>query len=429
MKHEKNTRSCVPSQGRRDFLKTTAALGTVAAFSGSLKAFASSDVIRIGYVSPKSGPFAPFAKADDFIIEQVRQSLAGGLTIGGKHYDVEILVRDDQSSTDRASNQAADLINSEEVDLMLAQVSIGPSVPQQCELNGVPCISTMGPWEAWMFPMGGKPDVGFQYAYHFFWGVFDIARVYEGMWSEIPTNKKVGMLWSNDVPGLAMGDAEHGMPAVFKAAGYELIEVGKFPVGADDFTAHIQAFKKEGVDIVTGLFNPPEWATFVAQSHQMDFKPKIMTPAKALLFPSGVETLGQSADRMSTEIWWTPAYPFSSSLTGQTAEQLSNTYMNQTGQAWTQPLGVAHALFEAGIQALKNSGDPKNPDAVAEAIGSMQVDSVIGRLDFANGPAKNVSGMRVVGGQWRIEAGKPEIMITDNQMAPEIPVQRTFESL
>ncbi|MBR9885099.1 MAG: ABC transporter substrate-binding protein [Oceanospirillales bacterium] len=429
MKHEKNKWSCVPSQGRRDFLKTTAALGTIAAFSGSLTAFASSDVIRIGYVSPKSGPFAPFAEADDFIIEQVRQSLSGGLNIGGKQYAVEILVRDDQSSTDRASNQAAELINSDEVDLMLAQVAIGPSVPQQCELNGVPCLSTMGPWEAWMFPMGGKPDVGFQYAHHFFWGVYDIARVYESMWSSISTNKKVGMVWSNDVPGRAMGDAKNGMPAVFKAAGYELIEVGNFPVGADDFTAHIQAFKREGVEIVTGLFNPPEWATFVAQSHQMGFKPKIMTPAKALLFPAGVEALGESADGMSTEIWWTPAYPFSSSLTGQSAAELASSYNAATGKSWTQPIGVVHALFEAGIQALKASGDPKNPEAVANALHTLQADTVIGQLNFAEGPAKNVSGMRVVGGQWTVENGHPEILITDNQMAPEIPVQRVFESL
>jgi branched-chain amino acid transport system substrate-binding protein len=429
MKHEKNKKSIGSTLGRRDFLKATAALGSVVAFAGPLKVLASSDVIRIGYVSPQSGPFAPFAEADNFILEQVRQSLADGLIIGDKHYAVEILVRDDQSNTDRASNQAADRINSEEVDLMLAQVSIGPSVPQQCELNGVPCISTMGPWEAWMFPMGGKPDVGFQYAHHFFWGVFDIARVYEGLWNSIPTNKKVGMVWSNDVPGHAMGDPKHGMPAVFKAAGFELFEVGKFPVGADDFTAHIQAFKNEGVEIVTGLFNPPEWATFVAQCHQMDFKPKIMTPAKALLFPSGVKTLGQSADRMSTEVWWTPGYPFSSSLTGQSAEQLAITYETSTGKSWTQPIGVVHALFETAIQALKNSGDPKDPDAVAKAIGSMQMDTVIGHLDFTSGPAKNVSSMRVVGGQWRVDDGKAEIFITDNQVAPEIPIQRVFESL
>ena len=429
MKQKKDDQLSVSQLQRRTFLKAASAAGATALLFSPVKALASSNVIRIGYVSPQSGPFAPFAEADDFIVEQVRQSLAKGLDIGGQHYTVEILVRDDQSSTDRASNQAADLINAEGVDLMLSQVAIGPSTPQQCELNGIPSISTMGPWEAWMFPMGGKPDAGFEYAYHFFWGVADIAQVYMNLWHSIETNKKVGMVWSNDVPGLTMGDTDHGMPAMFRAGGFELFEVGKFPVGADDFSAHIQAFKQAGVEIVTGLFNPPEWATFVAQSHQMDFKPKIMTPAKALLFPAGVKALGQSADRMSTEVWWTPAYPFSSSLTGQTAKQLASAYTDSTGRPWTQPLGVAHALFEAGIQALKNSGDPKDPDAVAKAIVAMQMDTVIGRLDFTSGPASNVSSIRVSGGQWRIDDGKLGIFITNNETAPEIPVERAFEPL
>ena len=58
---------------------------------------------------------------------------------------------------------------------------------------------------------------------------------------------------------------------------------------------------------MTGLFNPPEWASFVKQSAQMGFKPKVATIAKALLFPGAVQALGPSANGMSTEIWWTPA--------------------------------------------------------------------------------------------------------------------------
>jgi branched-chain amino acid transport system substrate-binding protein len=41
-----------------------------------------------------------------------------------------------------------------------------------------------------------------------------------------------------------------------------------------------------------------------------------------------------------------------------------------------------------------------------------------------------VSKMRMVGGQWHVGAGgKPELFITNNKAAPEIPVQRKFELL
>jgi branched-chain amino acid transport system substrate-binding protein len=91
---------------------------------------------------------------------------------------------------------------------------------------------------------------------------------------------------------------------------------------------------------------------------------------------------------------------------------------------------VVHALFEAGIQALKNSGDPKNPTKVADALRVMRLNTVIGQLDFAGSGIKNVSKMRVVGGQWRnSSAGKQDIFITHNRTAPEISVQRKFELL
>ena len=271
---------------------------------------------------------------------------------------------------------------------------------------------------------------GFKNSFHFFWGIEDIANVYLDIWRGLPTNKVVGAVFSNDVPGNAMGDAKLGMPGAFAQAGYRIVDIGKFPIGADDFSTYIQAFKKEGVEIVTGLFNPPEWATFLNQSAQMGFKPKVATIAKALLFPGGVEALGPRAEGMSTEIWWLPGYPFRSSLTGQTASELAAAYQAATKREWTQPLGVVHALFEAGVEGLKASGDPKEPAKVAEALRAMKHDTVIGRLDFAASGIRNVSKIRVVGGQWHLGAnGKPELVITNNQTAPEIPVQRKFELL
>jgi branched-chain amino acid transport system substrate-binding protein len=133
---------------------------------------------------------------------------------------------------------------------------------------------------------------------------------------------------------------------------------------------------------------------------------------------------------MSTEIWWLPAYPFKSSLTGQSATELAAAYEAATKRDWTQPIGVVHALFEAGFAALKASSDPKSAAAVVEALRGLKQDTVIGRLDFAGSGVKNVSKMRVVGGQWHVgPGGKPELFITNNKAAPEIPVQRKFDLL
>lgn len=413
---------------RRRFLQGTAALA--AASLGVPRAFAADDTIKIGYLTHRTGPFAPFAEADAFILDNASKALAGGLSIGGKKYKVEFIARDDQSNPDRQSNLAAELINKEGIDLMLGQATIGPGIAQQCETNGVPCITTMTPWQAWMFPMKGDPGKGFKSVFHFFWGIDDIANVYLDLWKDLKLPKVVGAAFENTVPGNAFGDPKLGLPALFTKAGFKVVDIGKFSADADDFSAQIQAFKKENAEIVTGLFAPPQWASFVKQSAQMGYRPKVATVAKALLFPGGVQALGKSAHGMSTEIWWSPAYPFKSSLTGQTARQLADAYMAATKKEWTQPLGVMHALVEAGIAALKASGDPKNPQKVADAIRTLKQETVIGRLDFAGSGIKNVSKMRCVGGQWIIDAkGKLDIVVTHNGTAPEIPVQRKFELL
>lgn len=420
-----------PDTGKRAFLKTAAAATTVTAAGWAGKALAADkDTLRIGYISSRTGAFAPFGEPDEFIIDQARKAVAGGLLIGGRKFAIEILARDDQSSADRQSNLAAELINKDNVDLMLAQVAVSANVSQQCEVNGVPCISTLTPWQAWMFPLKGDPTKGFKSVFHFFWGIEDVAAVYQDIWSSAGTNKVIGGLFTNDVPGNAFGDAKNGLPSFFAKSGYKMVDIGRYPVGADDFSSYIQAFKKENVEVVTGLCNPPEWATFLKQASQMGFNPKVATIAKAVLFPSAVAALGRRAEGMSTEIWWTPAYPFKSSLTGQSAQQLADAYQSFSKKEWTQPVGVVHALFEVGIQALKDSGDPKNPAKVADAVRRMKIDTVIGRLDFTGSGVRNVSRMRVVGGQWRLNAsGKPEIFITSNKTAPEIPVQRKFELL
>src|SRR5688572_19514132 len=79
-----------------------------------------SKTIKLGYVSPQTGPLAAFGEPDNFVIGKVREALKGGLTIGGQSYAVEIIVKDSQSNPNRAAQVTKDLIVQDKVDLMLA---------------------------------------------------------------------------------------------------------------------------------------------------------------------------------------------------------------------------------------------------------------------------------------------------------------------
>src|SRR5437016_12947212 len=92
-----------------------------------LPAEAQSQLIKIGHVSPKTGPLAGFGEADGFILDQVRGLVGRGLQSGGRTYPLQIVSKDSQSSGSRAADVASELILGDKVDLIVA--SSTPDTP------------------------------------------------------------------------------------------------------------------------------------------------------------------------------------------------------------------------------------------------------------------------------------------------------------
>src|SRR4051812_20454937 len=177
---------------RRDFLVRAGMGGLLVASGGILEACgvkkssgSNSNAIKIGFVSPETGPAASFGEPDGYVVGLVKKAVAGGLEVGGKKYDVEIITKDSQSDPQHSAEQANRLISSERVDLMLTSSTpetVNP-VSDACEAAGVPCISTVVPWEAWFFGRGGSASKTFKFTYHFSFGAEDFAKTYISMWN------------------------------------------------------------------------------------------------------------------------------------------------------------------------------------------------------------------------------------------------------
>src|ERR1700737_3587926 len=161
-----------------------------------IPANAQSRVIKIGHVSPKTGPLAGFGEADAFILEQVRGILSPGLQIADRSYPVQIITKDSQSSGSRAAEVAAELILGDKVDLIVASSAPDTTNPvaDQAEVNEVPCVPTNCPWHPYFFGPNGDPKKGFTWTYHFFWGLEDVIASYLPIWDGAPTNKIMGGL-------------------------------------------------------------------------------------------------------------------------------------------------------------------------------------------------------------------------------------------
>jgi branched-chain amino acid transport system substrate-binding protein len=406
---------------RRTFVQSAAV--AAATLSASRLAFAA-DTIKIGYVSPQTGPLAPFGEADKWVIEQMKTAFKSGLTIAGKKYEVEILLKDSQSNPNRAGEVASDLVLKDKVALMLTAGTPETANPVSdvCELNEVPCISSVVPWQPWFFGRKGDPAKGFNYTYHVFWGLEDVIANYTNGWKSVTTNKKVGGLFPNDGDGNAWGDKELGFPKPLAAMGFSLTDPGRFQNGTQDFSAQIAAFKAANVEIVTGVVIPPDAKTFLTQARQQGFKPKVITLGKALLFPGAIEALGDLGYGLSTEVWWSPSHPFASSLTKQSAKALAEAYETSAKKQWTQPIGFAHALFELAADALQRSKGTGAKD-VRDAVAATSLNTVVGPVKWGGqGPFKNVSKTPLVLGQWNKGTKyKVELTIVNDEAAPTIP--------
>ncbi|WP_272641702.1 ABC transporter substrate-binding protein [Marinomonas mediterranea] len=399
----------------------------------SSAARASSDpVIKIGFISPRSGPLSVFGEGDEFLVEQVMRQFSQGLTIDGVKYALDIIIGDTRSDSIGASLKAKELIDGDHIDFMLTSSTpetVNP-VADACEAAGVPCLSTTAPWESFYFGRGGIPGQAspFKWTYHFCFGVMDFAQLYIDQWQKVDTNKRVGALLPND----ADGNAIRGLllPALEKE-GFTVVDAGPYENGTSDFTQQINLFKKEKCEIFNTFPFPPDFPVFWRQAAQKGLakRVKVAQLAKAGLFPAEIESMGKLGYGLHSGAYWHKDFPFTSLSTGLSCAEIADGFEKTMDKQWNQQVGANAALFDAAISALVQSNDPKNKVALATALSQLQADTAVGRVDFKNGPAPNCARAGLVGVQWMKSKQGPwplELPIVSNANLPSVPLTGTM---
>jgi len=415
--------ACGGSETTTTAATTAATTATTAAATTTTVAMAGT--IKIGFVSPITGPAAGFGQADGWVLDLFRAKIASGVEIGGKTWAVEILDKDGQTSPTRGAEVAQELINKDQVDLMLATSTpetVNP-VADTSEAAGVPCITAVTPWQSWYLGRGAKPGEPspFKWTFHMSAGVETLAASYLSLWPQVPTNKTVGVMFANDADGNAM---RAGFIPMLEQGGYTIVDPGPYENGANDYSAMINTFKSKNCEIFTGLPQTPDFATMWRQAAQLGYKPKIAQIGKAMQFAPELEALGDIGYNLATVFYWSPVYPYKSPNTGLSGQELADSYEKDSGNEWFSQIGATLSLLDVAIEALKASGDPKNKQAVADAVKTLKVEVPLGNLDWSKGPVPGVAVHPLVGGQWVKGTKWPfEFVVCENSLDTNIPVQ------
>ncbi|OYV30503.1 MAG: ABC transporter substrate-binding protein, partial [Acidocella sp. 20-61-6] len=253
---------------------------------------------------------------------------------------------------------------------------------------------------------------------------------YVSTWNNVvPSNKRVAVLCPNDADGDAI--RTHLLPALAKQ-GFDMVDPGGYQDGTTDYSAQISTFKQAGCEVFCTFPIPPDFTTFWRQAAQQGLtrQMKIVTVAKTGLFPSQMEALGPLGYRINAGAYWHPVFPYGSALTGLSSMQLAMAYEHATGRQWQQQLGPSLALFDAMVATLKSAGGPKDKAAVAKAMRTLQTTTVLGKIDFLNGPVPNVATTNLIGAQWlKAKSGKFKLdyRTFEHVEDPAVPIQGKLE--
>ena len=405
---------------RRRLLLAGACAGWSGLGGGAAQA-AGPSALKVAWISPQTGALAAFGVTDRFVHRALAPRLAAGLDGPHGRRSVALGLHDAASSPAQAASLAASLI-ADGVQMIVATATpeICNPVADVCEQAGVPCVTTIAPWQAWFHGRKGKPDAGFRWTYHFFVGIEDFADVYSGLFAKAQLGPVVGGLFGDDIDAPAFLAT---FPRVMAQRQLTLFDPGRIQLANPDWEGIATKLRDAQVPIVTGVLPPPLALAFFEAAGKVGYRPRMASIAKAFAFSQTVAAVNRPGLALTNEVWWSPAWPFRSALTGEKAAELASSYETQAGQPWTQTLGFSHALVDVVAEAARLAPTPDR-EGLRMAVSRLQVNTVAGPISFrGRSPALNVCSTPAVGGQWlREPSGRWVLQVVDNTRSPVIPV-------
>lgn len=368
--------------------------------------------ITVGRVVPLTGPLLDMGRETPWLDKNKVDPInkAGGLQVGDKKCKIVYKIYDSRGTMAGSGEAATRAILKDKVDVVFAQGTPDTTnAPADlCERYKVPCITSNTPVEAWLFGPDGKPKT-YKYTFHFFFGVPDLVKNHVGMIKALPGgfNGRIGYLYPNDPDGVVFARI---FDPTFKKQGWKPTDPGRFKQGLPDFSAIINQFKRNRVQVVVGVLAPPDLQNYLQQAAQAGFKPRMYIIDKATGYPEAMKALGKFGIDILSVNFWSPAFPGKSKFGGYTGQGLVKAYEKANpGKYYSPPLAYTDASYDVLFDALQRAGSTDRAKLLA-ALAKTDLNTVVGQVKFNK---QQFSVQPLGGAQWRIDS-KTKRWVKDN---------------
>ncbi len=370
----------------------------------------SSGTIVIGFVSPQTGDLADFATSNTFAVKRIRQTAPYSKGLQGRGQDLRRPdhrqrqpvgpqprfrggPRPDPEQQCRPDHHQLDARNRQPRRSRVRDRRASRASPRWS--HGRPGMPAWGATRC-------KPTQKFEYNVMFFFGLEGFGKCFVPMWNRISTNKVVAEMFPNDSDGNAFRAA---WPWMHESGRLYRRRRGRLPRLARPISpSMISDFKSHDCEIYVNVPLPPDFNTFWKQAAEQEFKPKLATVAKVLLFPADVTALGPLVNNIATDSWWSPFAPYKSALTGETAADLAVGLPAKHRAAVDAGHRVHVCRFRGGLATpLTAASDPHDHKDVADKLHSMKYEGMNGEVDFTKRPGPR--RRHHPGGRGAVEAG------------------------
>ena len=303
---------------------------------------------------------------------------AGGITVGGKRYKIDIKYYDDTSKADQAGQLVEKLISEDKVNFILGPYGSAPTNTAAAivEKYKIPMVEANGAAES-IFSRGFKYTFGvLSPGKMYLRGILDLVKAKD------PSAKKVAIIAETDPFAIEVAD---GAAAYAKDQGFTVVYNEKYPTAAKDVSPQLTAIKGLNPDILLGAGHIQDAILTIKQAKDIGVNAKAWGFSVGPTSPEFRSSLKQDADYVFGGAQWTEDLKLKGDdIFGTPQEFAKQARAKYPGTyATTVPYQVAEsaAAVIAYQKAIEAAGSLE-PDKVRDALAKLNFDSFFGHIQF-----------------------------------------------